>query len=132
MREMEEAGVRSNNTFIVGIVVGAVVGVFLLLLLAVGGVGFWGWGLFVDQAKDTLNDNPVILQHVGKITEIDTDFIATGDVEDEDVFVFRVKGANGTGVVTAEFVTVDEDTEAIHSGTLRLPSGETFELAGEY
>ncbi len=48
-----------------------------------------------------------------------------------DVFVFEVKGAKGEGIVTAEFVTIDVDTEAVTSGEIKLPSGETYDLFPE-
>jgi len=100
----------------------------LLALAAIGGFAFWGWGVFADQAKEALNNNPVIQQHIGEVDEIELDFAATGEVEDEDVFVFRIEGSKGSGVVTAEFVSVDADTEEIRSGTLQLSSGETYDL----
>jgi hypothetical protein len=110
------------------LLVGGVIGLVLFLLVAIGGLGIWGWGRFTDQAMEALNSNPVILSHVGKIDQLDLDFMATGNEEGENVFVFRVGGSSGTGVVVAEFVTVDADAEEIHSGTLRLPSGETYDL----
>jgi hypothetical protein len=105
-----------------------IVGFILLSLVGIGGLGFRGWDLFTDQAKEALDKNSVILQHVGEIDRIEMDVTATGDAEGEDVFVFRVAGSKGTGVVTVEFVTVDVYTEEICFGTLRLSSGETYEL----
>ena len=105
-----------------------IVGFILLSLVGIGGLGFRGWDLFTDQAKEALDKNSVILQHVGEIDRIEMDVTATGDAEGEDVFVFRVAGSKGTGVVTVEFVTVDVYTEEIRFGTLRLSSGETYEL----
>lgn len=108
-----------------------IVGFILLSLVGIGGLGFRGWDLFTDQAKEALDKNSVILQHVGEIDRIEMDVTATGDAEGEDVFVFRVAGSRGTGVVTAEFITVDADTEEIGSGTLRLSSGETYDLLAQ-
>ena len=118
--------VKRRRLMVVGIV-----GFILLILVGIGGLGFWGLDLFTAQAKDALNKNSVILQHVGEINEIEIDVTATGEAEGQDVFVFRVAGSRGSGVVTAEFVTIDADSEEIRSGSLRLSSGETYELLAQ-
>lgn len=105
-----------------------ILGCAALIAAGVSAVGYWGWSLFTDQAREAFNQNQVIVHHVGEVQMIHVDLMATGDEESEDVFVFRVQGTKGTGVVTAEFVTVDEETEGILSGTLTLPSGETIDL----
>ena len=112
-------------------IVGAVVGIILLVIVGVVGLGAWGWSEIKNQARAALNRNPVILEHVGSVSEIDLDLTATGEQAGADVFVFDVVGEKSTGVVTAELVTVDAETEEIRSGTLRLPSGETYDLIPE-
>ncbi len=102
-----------------------------LLLIGVGTVGIWGWNIFVDQAKVAIGRNPIALQHIGDIQKIESDFLATGEAEDVDTFVFRVQGTKGSGTVTAQFVSVDTGMEEIVSGTLRLASGETYRLIPE-
>ena len=103
--------------------------IFLVLVVAgVGGLLYWGWDLFVGQAEELLNANPVIQEHIGSIEELTIDFTATGEADGDDVFVFEVKGDKGSGVVTAEFVTIDENSEELRSGKLDLPSGETYDL----
>ena len=108
--------------------------VWLIVVLAVvvvvglGGLTFWGWGMFRDQARDAMNRNPVIQRHIGRITAIELNFTETGDAEDEDVFVFDITGTNGSGTVTARFLSVGSDTEELGSGTLRLSSGQTYDL----
>lgn len=105
---------------------------FLLFMFAgiasVGGFLFWGWNMFVNQAKTAINNNPVCRQHLGEIYDIDTDLIATGMEEGEDVFVFRITGSNGSGVVRAEFISEGADEEKITHGTLKLSSGEAYNL----
>ncbi len=108
-----------------------IVAIITLIVLALVGFGFWGWGLFAGQAKEALNNNAVILQHIGEIDRIETDFEATGEAPGDEVFVFKVEGSKGSGVVTAEFITVDADTERVESGTLQLASGEIYDLLEE-
>ncbi len=108
-----------------------IAGFVFLIVVGIGGLAFWGWNLFADQAKVALNKNSVIRQYIGQIEQIEVDLIATGNEEGEDVFVFRIEGPKGTGVVTAEFVTIDADAEEIRSGSLQLPTGETYDLLAE-
>ena len=102
--------------------------VALLLLLGIGGFVRWGWNLFKAQARDALNRNAVIQHHIGAIDRMELDTAGTAHAEGDDVFVFRLEGPKGSGVVTAEFVTLDADTEVIASGTLELPGDETYDL----
>lgn len=104
---------------------------FLMTVACCGGFAFWGWGLFTDQAEAALNRNPIIQRHIGDIEDIDTDFVATGNEENEDVYVFRISGPKGSGTVTAEFLTVDAETEEVVSGTLELSTGETYDLMAD-
>ncbi len=106
-------------------------GAILALLLAVGGFLWWGYDLFHTQARDAVARNPVIERHIGEIRDFDFDLDATGDDPDPEVFVVRVKGTLGSGVVTAKFVTVDADRERIDGGTLVLDGGERYDLEPE-
>ncbi len=94
-------------------------------------VTYLGWNIFSDQAKDALAANPVVQEHLGEVHSISVDLEATGDAEGSDVFVFRVEGSRASGTVTAEFITVDDATEELGSGTLVLDSGETYPLLPE-
>lgn len=107
------------------IVVLVVVGVGVL-----GGVCFWGWGLFRDQARDALNRNRVIQRHIGRITKMELNFTETGEDPDPEVLVFDITGTKGSGTVTARFVTTGAESEEVESGTLRLSSGKTYDLNG--
>lgn len=105
-----------------------IAGFILLILVGIGGVGYLGWNIFADQAKAAIQNNSVIQQHIGEVEKIKVDLMATGRSDGDNVFVFNIEGSGGAGVITAEFVTVDADTEEIRSGTLRLSTGETYDL----
>jgi len=113
------------------IVLGVIGGLVILGCLGIVGLGFWGFGKVTEQAMVALNDNPVVQEYVGEITEMDVDWNGTGLAEGEDVFVFRFTGTKATGVVTAELVTVDENTEKVVSGEIELSSGEIYNLFPE-
>jgi hypothetical protein len=99
-----------------------------LLTLVVSGCGLLEG--FEQQVADDIKDNPAILQHVGVISSIDTDWTATGEEPGDEVFVFNLSGTKGDAVLTAECVTVDADHEDVVSGSLRLPSGDVVDLFG--
>lgn len=84
--------------------------------------------VFVDQVQADIEGNPVILRHIGTIDSMEIDWSATGEEPGEDVFVFRIKGSKGQGLLTAECVTVDADHEDVVAGKLELSSGETYNL----
>ena len=91
-------------------------------------LGKWGLNIMDEQVKMDLRDNPVIVEHLGNLNTVDMDFTASAATGGEQTFVFNVVGTRGEGVLTAEVETVDGDTERVLSGTLRLASGESFDL----
>lgn len=104
----------------------------LLLLLAIAViVTVAGCGLldeFEKQVAADIKDNPVVVQYIGDINSIETDWTATGEEPDENTFVFRISGTKGEGMLTAECITIDADHEDVVSGSLELASGETIDL----
>ncbi len=100
----------------------------LLLLLASASLGCGLLAEFEQQVAADIQENPVIREHIGEIQRIETDWDATGEAPGDDVFVFRLDGTLGSGVLTAECITVDADHEDVVSGSLRLPSGRVVAL----
>lgn len=103
----------------------------LVLWLTLSALVASGCGLlagFEQQVADDIQNNPVIVRHIGDITTIDIDWSATGEEPGDDVFVFQLTGTKGDGLLTAECITVDADHEDVVSGSLRLPSGESVDL----
>ncbi len=102
--------------------------IVLVTVAFVAAIAVWVWNGFVRQAQAALNGNAVVLEHIGRIDQIASDWKGTNEAEGEDVFAFRVSGKKGSGLVVAEFKTVDADTEELHGGWLTLLSGEKFQL----
>jgi hypothetical protein len=113
--------------------------VFWLILAACVGLGFlccgggtaflyFGMHEIARQVRSELDDNPVLVEHVGEIQEFEIDFAASFGEDGDDVFVYNVTGTKGSGVVTAEHVTIDADTEEVVWARLTLPTGETVDL----
>jgi hypothetical protein len=76
-----------------------------------------------SQVLYDLRDHPVIQEHIGEIQEVSVNIAGTG-ATDDDSEVYDLRGTKGSGELTAYF---DDDHNFI-SGTLRLPSGETYEI----
>jgi hypothetical protein len=107
------------------------VGVLLLVVLCCAGViglGFYGFNLIETEVRDLVRDDPVIVEHIGEIETFDVDFNASGDIKDDDTFVYQVKGTKGSGVLTVRHITDDKGDEVIQSAELRLPDGRVLKL----
>ncbi len=103
-------------------------------LICCGG-GLWvmrfGLNMVTTEVEDQLRDNPRLREQVGDVESFEMDWTRSLRDQDEDTFVYRVRGTKGTGQVTVRHVTGDDGNEKILSAQLRLPSGETVELVPE-
>ncbi|MEX0701165.1 MAG: hypothetical protein WD069_03640 [Planctomycetales bacterium] len=116
-----------KNTVLIVLVVLAAVGV---LCFACCGGGFWFLLNTVEnQAEAALNQNPVIQEHLGVVSECDLQLQATGQAGGQNTFVFEVTGTKGTGTVTAQ---LDGSLTQILAGTLRTRNGDEFDLLAEH
>lgn len=111
--------------------VAAALGAVAIGILFVSGaffVGKMGLDLMAEQVRTEVQDNPVILEHVGEIEEIETDLGASANEAGANVFVFDVVGSMGSGRLTVNTVTVSAEREEVNWGRLRLESGEEHDL----
>lgn len=118
----------SKLPWILGILGGVVV---LGLLVCCG--GFYalmnvGMNVVAEDIRMQLRDHPTIQEHVGEIQSIDVAFGASMAHDDDETFVYEVKGSKGNGELTVKSITHFDETEEIVSATLRTDDGETFEL----
>lgn len=99
-------------------------------MLVAGGlvVVSFGIGVFTDQVEADLRENPVIVEHIGRIESFEIELMASMAAPGEEDFVFRVEGTKGNGLIQATCVTIDDLTEDVVAGTLQLDSGETIDL----
>ncbi len=141
----------NTNTILVWVLAG--IGAALLLCCGIGlGVFVWvgrsvdtmvedvgtvieagideGLEEFDRQVQADIEDHPVIVEHIGAITELKHDFDLSTD-EPGDVWVFHISGDKGSGLLRANCVTIDEWTEQVDAGELTLDSGEVYELFPE-
>ena len=91
----------------------------------------FGMGIFADQVKTDLKENPVIIAHLGMIEDLEIDIMGSLAAPGSEEFVFRARGTKGRGEITAVCVTRDPETEEVVSGTLQMSDGEVYDLFPE-
>lgn len=105
-----------------------IISVFVAVFVAFNGYVFYGTFRFFDKVQASLRENAIFQKYIGEVVRLREDYTATGSKGWNDVYVFKVKGTNGSGTVTAELKTVDRKSERLMSGTVVLESGETYDL----
>ena len=107
-------------------------------VIAVLAVIFGGWAMvrlgldaFADEVEAELRENPVIIEHIGRIEELEVELQTSLSIEGQDEFVFRARGTKGSGLINATCVTNDDGVEEVVAGTIQLDSGETLDLFPE-
>ena len=122
------SGSSTNWALIIGILAG--VGL-LFVLLCCGGVFYlvsFGTDVIAEQILIEIEDNPVVVEHIGTIEEFEFDMAKSAAAPGADEYVFRIVGDKGAGFLRVESVTVNADQEEVTDGTLKMDSGETFPL----
>lgn len=87
-----------------------------------------GFNIITREIEDELRDNPVIREHIGVVRQFEMDWIRSFDHADENTYVYQVEGTQGRGQLTVTHVTQGDGSEKVVAGTLRLDTGETFDL----
>lgn len=104
------------------------VGLVAGIVAAVGGLAWWGWQAFEQQATTAMAADPVIAEHIGAIRHTEFDWAATSAEPDDDTFAFHVTGERGSGLVVARFITENADVESIDGGVLIMQDGTRIPL----
>ncbi len=104
-----------------------------VLAMILGGWAMFrfGFNVFASEVEADLRDNPVIVEHLGRIEEFEVDISASITTEGADDFVFRARGTKGAGLIRATCVTNYDGVEEVTAGTIQLDSGETHDLFPE-
>jgi len=113
---------------------------WLWVLLGLGGVAgvcccgggvavvMFGMNIVTAEIADELRDNPKFREHIGELQEMNVDYIASAAKDDDETFVYDVKGDKGSGELTVKHVTDDDGSEQIVTATLRLSDGKQVEI----
>lgn len=97
------------------------------LVAALGGFFYLGSEVLAEAVGEDLRDHPVVLEHIGQIEAIDTEMLKSIATEG-DLFVYRVKGSKGSGLLRVESVSHDDGSEEVVSGTLQVDGGSEIDL----
>ena len=115
-------------------------GLWMWVLLGLGGIAgvcccgggvavvMMGMNIVTAEVGDLLRDNPKFREHIGEMQEMNVDYIASAAKDDDDTFVYKVKGDKGSGVITVKHVTNDDGDEEIVEATLRKPDGTQVQI----
>ena len=120
-----------SNQRVIAIVIGLCVAGGLCLLVCCGGVVHFGFGVTAEQVRHKLEADPRFVQHVGQVQEFNVDYLGSFSNEEDDVFIYNVKGSKWSGRVTVKHETDDEGDEQIVWARFTLASGEKVELKPE-
>ena len=100
---------------------------FVLFIVAITGLYFFSMKEVEKLSRQVLRGNPVVEEHIGELQEIDWNVIATGEVGQEDTLVFDVVGSKGSGRITIQIASQD-DQAVITDGEVELTDGTTHPL----
>lgn len=110
------------------------------VLLAVGGltalcccgggvaVVSFGMNIVTEEVAAHLRDNPKFREHVGELQDMNVDWPASIAEDDDDTFVYGVKGDKGSGKITVKHITNDDGDEEVLEASLRLPDGTKVQI----
>lgn len=87
-----------------------------------------GFDQLAAEVRAEFANHPVLVERLGEIQSVETDFLGSIANEDDEEFVYRLRGTQGSGMLIVVQTTLSDGTEAYHRVTLRLPSGEEIEI----
>ncbi|HZL90088.1 MAG TPA: hypothetical protein VFB96_17095 [Pirellulaceae bacterium] len=113
-------------------------GVVLLLCCGCGVAGYFSFtgvmGFMEGMVKEQFKDDPVIVEHIGEIKTVKTNFTATGEEKQRNpqpgrnVLVFDVTGTKGSGQIVGTQVQAPEQGLILENARLRK-NGQEFPLS---
>jgi hypothetical protein len=117
-----------SNQRVVVIIIALCVAGGLCVVVCCGGLAYFGMGATSEEVRTKLEANPRFTQHVGQVQGFSLDYVASFSNEEDDVFVYNVKGSKWSGRVTVKHETDDNGDEQILWARFTLASGEKVEL----
>jgi hypothetical protein len=103
-----------------------------VLLLACGGTCtgllMFGMNIAEEEIAAQLRDEPKFREHIGELQSLDMDLIASGAEDDDEVFVYKVRGSKGSGKVTIHEGEDDDGNTTVEKATLRLSDGTQVQV----
>lgn len=100
-------------------------------LVCCGGFVYFGLNIMSAEVEAELRDNARLREHIGEIQKLTVDFTRSLANDDDDIFVYNVRGTKASGELTVHHITGDDGKEIVLAASLRLSDGRTIELIGE-
>ena len=112
-------------------IIGGLVGFGIMCLVCCGGITMLakvGLDMVSEDIKRQVREEPTIQENIGEIESMSMNLIASGSHDDDETFVYDLKGSLGSGELTVRSITNDSGGESIESASLKTSDGRTFEL----
>jgi hypothetical protein len=113
---------------IIVLIVSLIVGAGLCLVVCCGGIVNFGMGVQAEEVRSELEANPKFIEHVGQVQEFRVNYMASFSDQNNDVFVYDVKGTKWSGRLTVKHETGADGKEKVIWAKMTLSSGEQVEL----
>ncbi len=124
-RKKSSAGMWAMILVVVAVVIGGGT------LACCGGFVYFGLNLMSAEVETELRDNARLREHIGELQELTMNFTRSLANDEDDIFVYNVRGTKGSGELTVHHITGDDGKEIVLAASLRLPDGRTIELIDE-
>lgn len=113
-------------------VVAAILGVVAFLIVGCCG-GFvvflyLGTTRISDDIKEQLQQNPILIQHVGEVKSVTLEPLRSAQVPESDIFFYRVVGDKGQCSIRVQQYTDELGRERIADAVMIKPNGEKVNL----
>lgn len=111
------------------IILGAVAAVGLVVCCG-GGLALmnFGFGELAKEIEYQVQAHPTVQQHIGEVETFEMEMGESFGRDDEDEFVYSIKGSKGSGKITVLSITDENLEEVIESATLEMDDGTVHEL----
>lgn len=87
-----------------------------------------GLNAVANDVASQLQTHPKVQEHFGEFESFAVNLTDSGNIDDEETFVYDVEGSKGPGQMIVKSVTVDSGEEWIESAVIKKPDGEIIEL----
>jgi len=127
----QSGGINSKQ---IGIIIASIIGVGGLSVLCCCG-GLISFGMYTQKSEESdlialIKDDPVVIEHVGELQQLNTDFMASNNIEDWDVYVYKAVGSKGEAKMVLQSGYDQNGDVTVISGRLIDSQGIEHKLRG--
>lgn len=92
------------------------------------GAVMFGMNMGTSEVASQLRDNPKFRENIGELQTINKDWTQSGAADDDQTFLYKVKGNKGSGTITVKQMTDDDGNEVVIEAMLRLSDGKQVQI----